>query len=52
MSYDRATGKRELHYVAGADHAESILVAPEEYREVVEGFLGHLEATDLEGSTK
>ncbi len=50
--YDRATSKRELHYVAGADHAESILVAPEEYREVVEGFLGHLEATDLEGSTK
>ncbi len=37
--YDRAKGVRELHYVAGADHAESILKAPEEYREVVAAFV-------------
>lgn len=37
--YDRATGVRELHYVKGADHAESILVAPEEYRKTVADFL-------------
>lgn len=37
--YDRTEGKRELHYVAGADHAESVLVAPEEYREVLAAFL-------------
>ena len=37
--YERATGIRELHYVAGADHAESILVAPDEYRETVTAFL-------------
>ena len=40
--YERTAGERELHYVAGADHAASILVAPEEYREVVTGFLGRL----------
>jgi fermentation-respiration switch protein FrsA (DUF1100 family) len=38
--YERARGIRELHYVAGADHAESVLKAPEEYREVVASFLG------------
>jgi len=37
--YERARGIRELHYVAGADHAESVLVAPNEYREVVISFL-------------
>ena len=37
--YDRASGVRELHYVAGAGHAESILVAPDEYRDVVASFL-------------
>ena len=37
--FESAQGKRELHYVAGADHAESVLVAPEEYREVVSSFL-------------
>ena len=37
--YERARGARELHYVAGADHAESVLVAPDEYREVVASFL-------------
>jgi fermentation-respiration switch protein FrsA (DUF1100 family) len=40
--YERTAGERELHYVAGADHAASILVAPEEYQEVVGGFLGRL----------
>ena len=43
--YDRAQGIRELHYVAGADHAESVLVAPEEYREVVASFLETVEAS-------
>lgn len=37
--YERAHGTREIHYVAGADHAESVLVAPDEYREVVASFL-------------
>ena len=37
--YERAQGKRELRYFAGADHAESVLVAPEEYRKVVSSFL-------------
>ncbi len=37
--YERAKGTRELHYFAGADHAESMLVAPQEYREVVASFL-------------
>ncbi len=37
--YERAQGKRELHYVAGADHAESVLVAPKEYHETVSSFL-------------
>ena len=37
--YERAKGKRELHYVSGADHAESVLVAPQEYREAVSSFL-------------
>lgn len=37
--YERAEGKREIHYVAGADHAESVLVAPDEYREAVASFL-------------
>ena len=40
--YDRASGVRELHYVSGADHAESVLKAPEEYREVLTAFLGRL----------
>jgi pimeloyl-ACP methyl ester carboxylesterase len=40
--YDRASGVRELHYVAGADHAESVLKSPEEYREVVVDFLGRV----------
>lgn len=37
--YERAEGKCELHYVAGTDHAESVLLAPDEYREVVASFL-------------
>lgn len=40
--YDRTAGVRELHYIAGADHAESVLVAPKEYREVVAAFLGRI----------
>jgi pimeloyl-ACP methyl ester carboxylesterase len=38
--YDRAKGKRELHYIAGADHAESVIKAPEEYKQIVAAFLG------------
>ena len=40
--YDRTAGERELYLFAGADHAESILVAPEEYQKVVAEFLGRL----------
>lgn len=42
--YEATKGKSELHYVAGADHAESVLVAPNEYREVVSSFLGTVKA--------
>lgn len=38
--YDRAKGKRELHYIVGADHAESVIKAPEEYKQTVAAFLG------------
>ena len=40
--YDRASGVRELHYIAGAGHAESILVSPQEYRTYVESFLSNI----------
>ena len=40
--YDRTQGTKQLHYVAGANHAESVLVAPDEYRETVSGFLAQL----------
>ena len=40
--YDRTAGVRELHYIAGADHAESIIKAPDEYRKIVTDFLGRL----------
>lgn len=37
---DKAQGKHELHYIAGADHAESVIKAPEEYKAIVSAFLG------------
>ena len=40
--YDRTQGTKQLHYVAGANHAESVLVAPDEYRETVSSFLAQL----------
>lgn len=40
--YDRATCVKELHYIAGADHAESAIKAPEEYRKILADFLGKL----------
>ena len=42
---EAAKGKGELHYVSGADHAESVLIAPNEYREVVSSFLGTVKAS-------
>ncbi len=41
--YDAATSVKDLHLIAGAQHAESILVAPEEYARTVEAFLDRLE---------
>ena len=35
-------GYSELHLIPGAAHAESVLTAPEEYREIVEAFLAHI----------
>ena len=40
--YDRTRSMRELHYVVGADHAESVLVAPGEYQKTVASFLGQI----------
>ena len=40
--YERTAGERELLYVAGAGHAESVLVAPDEYRANVAAFLERL----------
>ena len=36
---DRTEGYCEVHFIPGAGHAESILVAPEQYREIVSEFL-------------
>jgi fermentation-respiration switch protein FrsA (DUF1100 family) len=43
--YERTKGARELHYVPGADHAESVLVAPKEYREFLASFLETVESS-------
>ncbi|MDO4797616.1 MAG: alpha/beta hydrolase [Coriobacteriales bacterium] len=40
--YERTPGERELWLVPGAGHAESVLVAPEEYHEHVREFLSKL----------
>lgn len=37
--YDRTKGMKELHFIDGAGHAESILHAPEEYKGYVTDFL-------------
>lgn len=37
--YDAATAYKELHFIDGAEHAKSILKAPEEYRKIVTEFL-------------
>ena len=41
--YDVATSVKDLHLIAGAQHAESILVAPDEYEQTVRAFLDRLE---------
>ena len=35
-------GYSELHLIPGAAHAASVLTAPEEYQEIVEAFLAHI----------
>ena len=37
--FERTAGYKELHFIPGAHHAQSILTAPELYREIVEAFL-------------
>lgn len=37
--YGRTQGYKEIRLIAGAGHAESVLVDPAEYRQTVEGFL-------------
>lgn len=37
--YEAAQGYKELHLIEGAQHAESVLKAPEQYKAFVEGFL-------------
>lgn len=40
--YDRAQGLRDIHFIPGAGHAESMFKAPEAYREYVREFLRRL----------
>ena len=40
--YDKTPGLRDIHLIPGAGHAESVLKAPETYREYVREFLGRL----------
>ena len=40
--FGRARGPRAIHFIDGAGHAESAIVAPEAYRAVLEGFLEQL----------
>lgn len=40
--YERAQGVRAIHLIDGAGHAESALVAPEQYRAYLEEFLAQL----------
>ena len=42
--YERAMGPREIRLVDGAGHAESALVAPELYQQILEEFLAGLSA--------
>ena len=40
--HERTKVLRSLRFIAGAGHAESAIVAPEEYRAALEGFLAQL----------
>ena len=42
--YEAAQGVKELHIIEGAEHAQSILTAPEEYRSIVSRFLRQVTA--------
>ncbi len=37
--YDAAKGYKELHYIEGVGHAESVIKEPEQYKQLVESFL-------------
>lgn len=39
--YDTAEAYKELHYIEGAKHAESVYKEPEQYRQLIENFLKH-----------
>lgn len=41
--YDRTRGLREIYFMPGAGHAESVLTDPEKYQEVVQSFLEKIE---------
>lgn len=41
--YDRTRGKKDIHIIEGAPHAESILTDPEGYRTYVESYLNGLD---------
>lgn len=40
--FDRTKGIKEIHFIPGAEHAESMLREPVEYQRIVEGFLAKL----------
>ncbi len=39
---ERTKGYKELYTIPGAGHAESVLIAPAEYKEYLEAYLKHL----------
>lgn len=42
--YEAAQGVKELHLIEGAEHAQSIFTAPEEYRSIVSAFIRQVTA--------
>ncbi|MBQ6342260.1 MAG: alpha/beta hydrolase [Anaerolineaceae bacterium] len=41
--FERTKGIREIHLIPGASHAESILTAPDDYKQIVEAFLKRIQ---------
>ena len=37
--FDRTKGRKEIHFISGAEHAMSAVVSPDEYKEYLADFL-------------